>query len=161
MEQKKQIPPRPQWNDDMNRELIQFTIGLIEEWDNIDHSCDEIDIYLGGVKGLRNADGYAIACQLHCCMCVIPDSNLVRALDKVAPHAESILQDAVKKWVKDHDIKPKLRTGGEIMVTIDTGQKVPRKIVAIRKLTARYVMYGADRESMYIPFEDVHSLEGE
>lgn len=166
MEQKKQIPPRPMWNDEMNRELIQFTIGQIEEWDNNDHSIGAIPDFFERFtsthkKQLYYMDGFEIAYFLHNECPIYADTDLVLSLDKVAPQAETILNEAVTKWVKDNDIKPKFNNGHIIRVSIDGGDKVPKTIASRRKKTAEYVVYGAERQRIIIPFEDVHSLEAE
>jgi hypothetical protein len=102
---------RPKWNDEMTKELAKIVGKKVNEWcqnesdlESCIESCERI------LKWCRNDNGYEIAKEFDNDG-FVPDSELVDILDSVSYYSHGVMENAVKKWVSENDLKLKYSIG--------------------------------------------------
>lgn len=132
------IKTRPTWNDEMKEELAKYAGDLVYRWCNAETSLE--DCIEDSRKILRwhsNDDGFQLSKEFER-EGYSADPELVDKLDNVSYHKYRILEDHIKKWVKESEIVLPLSL--ETKVTISLEYKP--WIGEITKLYPDKAMYG-------------------
>jgi hypothetical protein len=134
---------RPFFNDKMEEELAKVVGEEIYEWgngtDNTElQQCieDAKEVLSGNIDG----NGYELAKDFESDFGYDPDAEMVEILDSVWYKKNEILNNTIKQWVIDDNIKPEYSVGDTVMFTHGREGEVIGEITSIYENTAQYVV---------------------
>ena len=107
---KKEVPTRPTLDEVIIKEGIAIFCQKHSDF-NHDHLMEIYDF---------GADGYQLAKSLEE-LGYEPSESMVSELGFLDAYIADAENEAVKKWVKNHKVQPKLRTGHQVKFTIENG----------------------------------------
>jgi hypothetical protein len=140
-ETKSTIPPRPTWNDEMNKELAKYTGEILNKWCNNNVDLEECIEYAEDVlKWHKNDDGYTLAKEFED-KGFSPDSQLVDELDCVSYESIQILERHNKKWVAENNLKLVFEVGDQVLVKLSMKGTKECEIMKLYPETMQYVVW--------------------
>lgn len=143
------MPPRPLRNSPKLRSAIAASLMLdVIRWCNERSdgflSEDDIGLIAAQIKtvvGAYNLDGYLLAKILERDFNWKPDGTLVGILDEACELRDKAYDDEVRAWVADNLIKPALKIGDHVNITLTDPRGAYRGIVvAFTSDTAQYAV---------------------
>jgi len=118
---------RPTWNDEM-LDILSESIGNdLYQWCNGNTDLEDCIRDCKEVFQWETSNGFEMAKDLED-KGYSPDAELVEIMDYVYAEQSNILEDAVKKWVKENDIEPPIK--GQAKVMVRYGRKEVEGIIA-------------------------------
>jgi hypothetical protein len=151
--------PRPKWNDELQKKFVKEVADKVFKW------CDEkpeYDVLLEDTGEIlnfyRSEDGYELA-KAYEDKEYNADSGLVETLDGVWFDKDLILNDVVKEWVSQNNIKPEHSIGDIVRFKLDSKDE-SGKIIRIIEGSAKYVIHvdgksKGDQDGFCINYENV------
>ncbi len=128
---------RPYFNDKMVAELAKIVGKIVQAH----HSYNSLDECIDDAKDVLeynwNDDGFQLAKEFET-HGYTGSTLLVDDLDCVNSEAGDILKEAVKKWVKDNDIKLELPIGTKVVFDAWTKNNDEGEIMRVYPETAEY-----------------------
>jgi len=129
---------RPIWNDEMQKELVDFVAKILFEWVDGENDLDECTESTEKVMRHSQRDnGYELARKFER-EYFAPDAQLVENLDYVCYETSNILERHIKQWVKDNDIKLALPIGAMVKYKDRVQAEVYAEIVQLYPERAMY-----------------------
>lgn len=131
---------KPNWNDDMAKELADIVGKMLIEWDSsldleecVEDAYDILEYYY-------NEDGYNLAKEFED-KGYDSDSNLVDILDGVSYEKHNIKKKYLEQWVSDNSVKLDYEIGDIVECNLIKHGKVECEVVKLYPETAEYGLW--------------------
>lgn len=128
---------RPRPNDANIRQvaIVEMAQELAEEWAEGGRTRKDWENILNRITPNFRQNGYEIAKEVERYSSVQPDSTLVELLDNASYHLDRAHEEAVRQWVKHHNLKLSREVGDRVSTPWGEG-----KITELRPDIAQYIV---------------------
>ena len=152
---------RPNWNDDMTKELADIVVEMLIEWystldleDCVEDAYDILVYYY-------NEDGYNLAREFED-KGYDSDSNLVDILDGVSHEKYNIGKKYLEQWVSDNNVKLDYEIGDIVVCNFIKHGEVECEVVKLYPESAEYGLwfdglgYERDKGHRIVSFDKIN-----